>query len=146
MSAGSRTGTTLYMRERARLLRRAKKNGEPCWLCGRPIDFSAPANTPHAFEADHAIAAADGGSDRIENLRSAHHLCNRRRGRGTATVAAQTTPHGFRGHDGSWNPTTRDWLSDPAQPEPLATTPNEILRVHTTRGPIDLTHEGEPAP
>lgn len=140
----SRTGSTLYLRERERLRKRAKRNGEPCWLCSRPIDWTAPANTPHAFEADHAISHADGGSDRLDNLRPSHHLCNRRRGR-KAITHTPTSRYGFRNDSGAWNPTTRDWFAPgPAAPEPEE--PSGPAFVHTTRGavPVPLTPKETP--
>jgi 5-methylcytosine-specific restriction endonuclease McrA len=65
----------MFRRNRARLLAMRL----PCWLCGEPIDYDAPAGSPDAFEADHAIPLAHGGSDVLGNLRPAHHRCNRGR-------------------------------------------------------------------
>ena len=59
-----------------------------CALCGKPM----PAHRGAVFHAtlwkkwrpsfDHIRAVSCGGKDRPENLRLAHALCNKRRGRG----------------------------------------------------------------
>jgi len=74
--ATSRTGTTKYLQNREKLRRRKG----PCWICGGVIDYTAAANTPEAFEADHFKPYSQGGTDDIGNLRSAHHRCNRSQG------------------------------------------------------------------
>lgn len=67
-----------YVRARRDL--RAGKG--PCWLCGQPIDYGAPAYHPDGFEADHVYPvsthphlAGDPG-----NIRASHMRCNRARG------------------------------------------------------------------
>lgn len=54
----------------------------PCWLCGMPIDYTAPTNHPDAFNLDHALSrhehphlAEDPG-----NFRAAHDSCNKSKG------------------------------------------------------------------
>lgn len=56
---------------------------QPCWLCGKPIDYSLPDNEhPDAFNLDHAYTVDD-RPDLAEdpaNFRAAHKDCNERRG------------------------------------------------------------------
>jgi 5-methylcytosine-specific restriction endonuclease McrA len=51
--------------------------GLPCWLCGIPIDYQAPARTRWSYSTDHVIPRNHGGSllDPT-NLRPAHYGCN----------------------------------------------------------------------
>ena len=67
----------LWRTNRARL----RSLGRGCWICrafGRDdwIDYSLPACDPMAFEADHLIPFARGGSDAFENLDATHRACN----------------------------------------------------------------------
>ncbi|GAB2736449.1 HNH endonuclease [Nocardioides pakistanensis] len=77
--ATSRTGTTAYLKARARLLRRARRDRLPCHLCGLPIDYSLRSPDPGSFEADHVTPHSLGGADVLANLRPAHRSCNRDR-------------------------------------------------------------------
>ena len=58
------------------------KAGAPCHICGRPIDYALPYRKPDgtvngdAFVADHVVAYAKGGADRLHNKRAAHARCN----------------------------------------------------------------------
>lgn len=54
----------------------------PCWICGQPIDYTAPAGHPDAFEADHRIprSLAPHLAEDPANLEAAHRRCNRQRG------------------------------------------------------------------
>lgn len=65
-----------YLRNRARLKRRASLTGEPCWRCGLPIDYTAQRGDPRAFTAGHVLAVADGGSHDLTNLEPEHARCN----------------------------------------------------------------------
>lgn len=75
---------------RALLLRQ----GRGCWICrafGRDdrIDYSLPAHDPMAFEADHLVPKARGGSDSLDNLDATHRRCNLwRRDKSVAEVLA----------------------------------------------------------
>jgi 5-methylcytosine-specific restriction endonuclease McrA len=54
----------------------------PCWLCGRPIDYTLPAGHPDAFNLDHAIPVSrrkDLAED-PQGFRASHAACNQRRG------------------------------------------------------------------
>ena len=60
----------------------AHQRNDHCWLCGKPIDWTAPPQSPMAFEIDHALPRATHPHLAYEttNLRTAHSACNRRRG------------------------------------------------------------------
>lgn len=66
------------------LRRRARRDNEPCWICGRPIDFDADWRDPLSFTADHVVPIALGGSMRGE-MRPCHRSCNSRRSTRDAT-------------------------------------------------------------
>ncbi|RNL44744.1 HNH endonuclease [Paraeggerthella hongkongensis] len=55
--------------------------GNPCHICGQPIDYSLPPGNPMSFEVDELIPVSKGGSpiDR-GNVAAAHRICNQRRG------------------------------------------------------------------
>ena len=71
---------------RDKLRERMKAAGEPCHLCGRPIDYSLPARDPWSFEMDEVVpvsrlpeemrkaAACD-----PNNCKPAHRRCNQRK-------------------------------------------------------------------
>jgi 5-methylcytosine-specific restriction endonuclease McrA len=58
-----------------------KSKGDPCHICGQPIDYSLPAGDPMSFEVDEIVPVSKGGSpiDR-GNVAPAHRICNQRRG------------------------------------------------------------------
>mgnify|MGYP002546931531 CR=1 FL=1 len=67
---------------RARLYERDRAVDAPCWICGQPIDYRAPAGTPDAWEPDH-VAPVSSDPDKAYdpgNIRPAHSSCNRSRG------------------------------------------------------------------
>lgn len=53
------------------------KQGEPPCFCGEPINYQAPYLDPLSFTIDHITPLARGGEDTLDNLRAAHHQCNR---------------------------------------------------------------------
>ena len=74
--------------------RRWRARGEPCGICGKPIDYSlgyvVDARTgkrrlhPLAFVVDEIVPVSKGGSPfDMANTRPAHNICNARRGDGT---------------------------------------------------------------
>ena len=65
-------------RARRRIAQRVKA-GEPCALCGQPIDLTTRYPEPGAFVVDHTTPTSVGGSDRYDQLRPAHNKCNRTR-------------------------------------------------------------------
>ena len=70
-------------RRRARAI--LARIGAPCFECGQPIDYRAPAKidgawNPEAFEADHIVPLSRGGLDAVENMHALHARCNRAKG------------------------------------------------------------------
>ena len=72
------------------LVRRVRALGQPCWICGLPIDPTLPAGHPLAFELDELVPVSKGGSPvDFENCRGAHRACNQwRQARSVASVIA----------------------------------------------------------
>lgn len=72
------------------LARRVRALGEPCWICGLPIDATLPAGHPLAFELDELVPVSRGGSPvDFDNCRGAHRACNQwRQARSVASVIA----------------------------------------------------------
>jgi len=65
--------------------------GEPCSLCGRPIDLSIRYPEPGSFTVDHITPTSRGGKDEFDNYRPAHFRCNRIRSNGPdGTVATNS--------------------------------------------------------
>lgn len=58
--------------------------GAPCWLCGRPIDYSLPDTHPDGFNLDHAytVSAHPELAEDPANFRPSHKACNELRGDG----------------------------------------------------------------
>ncbi len=54
----------------------------PCWLCGQPIDYDAPAHDPDALDVDHVKPYSTHPHLALvrSNLRPSHVRCNRSRG------------------------------------------------------------------
>lgn len=61
----------------------ARAVNEPCWICKRPIDWSAPPRSPRSYSADHYTPTSLGGGDALSNLRTACYGCNSARGNTT---------------------------------------------------------------
>lgn len=72
------------------LVRRVRALGQPCWICGLPIDVTLPAGHPLAFELDELVPVSKGGSPvNFENCKGAHRACNQwRQARSVASVIA----------------------------------------------------------
>ncbi len=47
-----------------------------CYWCGKPVDPTAPHNTPMAGTVDHVKAVANGGMHTYDNLVLSHQICN----------------------------------------------------------------------
>ena len=69
-----------YRKRNAALRAHVDRTGEPCWLCGQPIDLALPYTHPMSFTADHVEAIANGGK-LLSELRPAHRRCNSSRGK-----------------------------------------------------------------
>lgn len=71
------------IRDRARKRIAAQvRAGEPCALCGQPIDLSIRYPDPMSFTVDHIVPSSHGGTDHYEQLRPSHNHCNLARSNG----------------------------------------------------------------
>ncbi|WP_416241890.1 HNH endonuclease signature motif containing protein [Eggerthella lenta] len=86
---------------RRRAVRRwLASRGDPCGICGKPIDYSLPAGHPMSFEVDEIFPVSKGGSPyEKENVQAAHRICNQRKGNRVAARAPLNLPL----------PRSRDW-------------------------------------
>ncbi len=59
-----------------------RANGEPCSMCGNPIDYTLDGRNKWGATSDHIIPIAYGGEliVQLEELNVAHHSCNSRAG------------------------------------------------------------------
>ncbi len=53
------------------------RDGDLCWLCGKPMDFAAKPNSAKAWSIEHLLSRCQGGPGRLENLVLCHPPCNR---------------------------------------------------------------------
>ena len=86
---------------RRNIRKRWKARGEPCAICGKPIDYSLGFITdpitgkrrmhPMAFVVDEIVPVSKGGSPfTMENTRPAHYICNAKRGDGSKDYKGRT--------------------------------------------------------
>ena len=70
--------TSLKGRPRRTAVAHVRAQGQPCWLCGYPIDQTLDYQTHRmASTVDEYITRSNGGSTTDHaNLRHAHRLCN----------------------------------------------------------------------
>lgn len=74
----------------AAIIRKRAAAGEPCSLCGLPIDTRPPSKggppprSTWAFSAHHLTERANGGRTEIRNYAPAHYGCNASHGDGSA--------------------------------------------------------------
>lgn len=81
--------------QREKIRRRLKAMGEPCAICGKPIDYDLDWWTdpkdgkrkrhPMSFEYDHRVPASLSDNDGellhgFSNAQAAHRICNQRKG------------------------------------------------------------------
>ena len=72
---------------RTALLRRVRGRGEPCWICGHPLDPAVPQGDPLALECDELTPVSQGGDPYDPaNVRGAHRCCNNWRGNKDAPI------------------------------------------------------------
>ena len=58
-------------------LRWLRSRGDPCWMCGLPIDQGPPARHPYSLECDELVPVSKGGSPYARgNLAASHRACN----------------------------------------------------------------------
>ena len=63
---------------RRKIRARIAARGEPCAICGMPIDYSLPAGDDWAFEVDEIVSRWKGGNPLdISNCQPVHRACNR---------------------------------------------------------------------
>ena len=63
--------------KRDTLWKRVRALGLPCWICGLPISYDAPSQTPLAFELDELLPVSKGGDPSDpDNTAPAHRCCN----------------------------------------------------------------------
>ena len=69
--------------KRISIRKRWRAIGDPCHLCGKPIDYSLPAGHPMSYEVDEVVPVSRGG-DPCDwgNTQPAHRCCNQRKGNG----------------------------------------------------------------
>lgn len=88
------------------LVRRRAAAGEPCGICGKPIDLDAPQfytdprdgrrkRAPWSLECDEVVPVSRGGSPiDPKNVQPAHRACNQRKGAGKRSAGASTAARG----------------------------------------------------
>lgn len=83
--ASSRRGGSRWRTVRKMAFNRDAAKQAVCWICGRPIDYTAPAGSPMAWEPDHVkpVSMYPELEYDLSNIRPAHCSCNRSRGDGT---------------------------------------------------------------
>ena len=63
---------------RRQIRKRIRARGEPCAICGRPIDYDLPAFDDMSFEVDEITSRWKGGDPLdIDNCQPVHRACNR---------------------------------------------------------------------
>ena len=95
--ATSRASHRRYREQRARLLRTARANDEPCCFCGQPIEWDAPARSPWSPSADHVVPVSRGGREYGADveMRPCHLRCNTVAGNRWGTASdGQRNPSG----------------------------------------------------
>jgi hypothetical protein len=69
------------VRRQVALLR--ERDGDDCWLCHLPIDFTVEdINDPMRYSRDHVVPRAAGGDRGTGNMKLAHRKCNSSRSPG----------------------------------------------------------------
>lgn len=82
----------------AAIIRKQAAAGEPCYLCGQPIDTrpekdgGPPARTRWSFSAHHIHERNRGGQTVLANYAPAHYGCNASWGDGSSKRKAKPTP------------------------------------------------------
>ena len=63
-------------KERQRFAKVREKNGDNCWRCHHPMNFSEPRNKRRSATVKHLLARASGETSRLDNLVLCHSGCN----------------------------------------------------------------------
>lgn len=75
-----------------RLCATVRRRGDPCWICGHAIDLKLDPRHRMSFTLDHVVPLSHGGSLlNPANARSAHRMCNSKRGNRTGPAKLKTT-------------------------------------------------------
>ena len=84
--------TGLKGRPRRNVIATVRSLGQPCWLCGYPIDLSLDTQRdPLGSSVDEVVPRSHGGDPLdLANLRHAHRICNTSRGNRTPSDALRT--------------------------------------------------------
>ena len=92
----SKTSYT-YRKNAQAFTEQGRSSHAPCWLCGKPIDYNAPPNSPHSHPVDHYYPRSTHPHliDDPANFRHAHRSCNSSRGNRTPAARLETTPPFF---------------------------------------------------
>ena len=71
-----------YRNARAGFREHCAEQQLPCWLDGKPIDYSLPSDHPDSWSLDHAHTVKDHPELACDpaNFRPSHLDCNKRRG------------------------------------------------------------------
>ena len=67
-------------KERRKFARVRERDGDNCWRCGHPMDFTEPRNGKRSATIEHKLAKALGGTSHLDNLVLCHVGCNRHLG------------------------------------------------------------------
>ena len=87
--------STDYKQARERYLYQARNHrnkdgswGQPCWLCGQPIDYRLKWPHPRSWSLDHAIPISDNPALALNpsGFRSSHLDCNNHRQSDAPTI------------------------------------------------------------
>ena len=103
--------TGLKGRPRRNVIATVRSLGQPCWLCGYPIDLNLDTQRdPLGSSIDEVIPRShDGDPLDLANLRHAHRICNSRRGTQPVTAELQESLRDAQRH--AYDPPTasRTW-------------------------------------
>lgn len=92
---GKRTNTRLQHKQRAEFKAEHAALDSPCWLCGLPIDYTAPFDdygNDDRFQEDHfyPVSTHPELQDDPTNKRPSHAGCNNARGNGAPVLGLGT--------------------------------------------------------
>ena len=90
-----------------------------CGICGQPV-------TREDMHMDHVAARSRGGADSVDNLRTAHALCNIRRGNGHDVI--ETTGYALR-----MPPELKAWLEVRAKENRRSLNSEIVFRLEQSR-------------
>jgi 5-methylcytosine-specific restriction endonuclease McrA len=90
-----------YNRVWLRIAAAVRARRDDCALCGKPIDYTLPANDPWSFSCDHITPVNAGGRATLDNAQASHLRCNIAKGDGMRRKRARITLKRLK--------TSRDW-------------------------------------